>query len=105
MQQNHVFTDETKPRVYRWNKTMCLQVRQIHVFIGETNPHVYRWDKTVCLIQVVSLVFDGLTGGAQDRIRDESHPDAHVMMVWMNVWSTLYLIIGKRTLLVTTHVA
>jgi len=47
----------------------------------------------MCL-QVLSLVFNGITGGAQDKLRDAHHPDAHVMMVWMNVWSTLYLVIG-----------
>jgi len=45
----------------------------------------------------VSLAFDGMTGGAQDIIRDEHHPPAHVMMVWMNVWSVLYLVICKST--------
>jgi len=51
--------------------------------------------------QVLSLAFDGITGGAQDKIRDEHHPHAHVMMVWMNVWSVLYLVIGESNILCT----
>ena len=47
--------------------------------------------------QLLSLAFDGMTGGAQDKIRDDHHPHAHVMMVWMNVWSVLYLVICKST--------
>ena len=47
------------------------------------------------LLQVMSLAFDGITGGAQDKIRDEHHPAAHSMMVWMNVWSVSYLVIGE----------
>jgi len=43
----------------------------------------------------MSLAFDGITGGAQDKIRDEHHPAAHSMMVWMNVWSVSYLVVGE----------
>jgi len=45
----------------------------------------------------MSLAFDGITGGAQDKIRDEHRPAAHSMMVWMNVWSVSYLIVGELT--------
>jgi len=49
---------------------------------------------TAPALQVMSLAFDGITGGAQDRIRDEHNPAAHSMMVWMNVWSVSYLVVG-----------
>jgi len=45
--------------------------------------------------QVMSLAFDGVTGGAQDKLCDDYHPPAHSMMVWMNVWSVFYLVIGE----------
>jgi len=42
----------------------------------------------------VSLVFDGLTGGIQDRIRDKHQVQAYHMMYSMNIWSCLWASIG-----------
>jgi len=38
----------------------------------------------------VSLVFDGLTGGIQDKIRDKYKVQAYHMMFSMNIWSCLW---------------
>jgi len=40
------------------------------------------------------LVFDGLTGGIQDRIRDKQKVQAYHMMYAMNIWSCLWAFIG-----------
>ncbi len=42
----------------------------------------------------VSLVFDGLTGGIQDKIRDKQKVQAYHMMYAMNIWSCLWAFIG-----------
>ncbi|CAF2658453.1 unnamed protein product [Rotaria sp. Silwood2] len=42
----------------------------------------------------VSLVFDGLTGGIQDKIRDKHKVQAYHMMFSMNIWSCLWASIG-----------
>ncbi|CAF0977217.1 unnamed protein product [Rotaria magnacalcarata] len=42
----------------------------------------------------VSLVFDGLTGGIQDKIRDKHRVQAYHMMYSMNIWSCLWASIG-----------
>ncbi|CAF4717986.1 unnamed protein product [Rotaria sp. Silwood1] len=42
----------------------------------------------------VSLVFDGLTGGIQDKIRDKQKVQAYHMMFSMNIWSCLWASIG-----------
>ena len=39
------------------------------------------------------MVFDGLTGGVQDRIRDRYHVQAYHMMYSMNIWSCLWALI------------
>ncbi|UJR09108.1 hypothetical protein I4U23_013355 [Adineta vaga] len=43
---------------------------------------------------IVSLAFDGLTGGIQDRIRDSHRVQAYHMMYSMNIWSCLWALIG-----------
>lgn len=43
---------------------------------------------------IVSLVFDGLTGGIQDKIRDKHKVQAYHMMFSMNIWSCLWASIG-----------
>jgi UDP-galactose transporter B1 len=40
------------------------------------------------------LVFDGLTGGIQDKIRDKHKVQAYHMMYAMNIWSCLWASIG-----------
>ena len=39
---------------------------------------------------MVSLAFDGLTGGIQDKIRDRNQVQAYHMMYSMNIWSCLW---------------
>lgn len=39
-------------------------------------------------------MFDGLTGGIQDRIRDHHKVQAYHMMFAMNMWSCLWAAIG-----------
>jgi hypothetical protein len=43
---------------------------------------------------MVSLAFDGLTGGIQDKIRDKHKVQAYHMMYSMNIWSCLWASIG-----------
>jgi len=43
----------------------------------------------------VSLALDGVTGGVQDKLRAEHKTQTYRMMLWMNLWSVLYLAIGK----------
>ena len=43
----------------------------------------------------MSLFLDGITGGVQDKLRAEHRSPTHCMMLWMNVWSVLYLGVGK----------
>lgn len=43
---------------------------------------------------MVSLVFDGLTGGIQDKIRDKHKVQAYHMMYSMNIWSCLWATVG-----------
>lgn len=40
------------------------------------------------------MVFDGLTGGIQDQIRDKHKVQAYHMMFSMNLWSCLWSSIG-----------
>ncbi len=40
------------------------------------------------------MVFDGLTGGIQDKIRDKHKVQAYHMMYAMNIWSCLWASIG-----------
>lgn len=40
------------------------------------------------------MVFDGLTGGIQDQIRDKHKVQAYHMMFAMNLWSCLWSCIG-----------
>lgn len=37
---------------------------------------------------------DGITGAIQDKIRQQHKTNAHVMMYYMNLFSSLYLLIG-----------
>ena len=36
------------------------------------------------------MIFDGLTGGIQDKIRDKHKVQAYHMMFAMNIWSCLW---------------
>ncbi len=54
----------------------------------------YKRTFVIYLIQFVSLVFDGLTGGIQDKIRDKHKVQAYHMMFSMNIWSCLWASIG-----------
>ena len=47
--------------------------------------------------QVLSLGLDGVTGGVQDKLRAEHRTQTHQMMLWMNVWSIIYLTVGQFT--------
>lgn len=42
----------------------------------------------------MSLIFDGLTGGIQDKIRDNHQSQAYQMMFSMNFWSCIWSLIG-----------
>uniref|UniRef100_A0A8R1TNE8 Sugar phosphate transporter domain-containing protein n=1 Tax=Onchocerca volvulus TaxID=6282 RepID=A0A8R1TNE8_ONCVO len=46
------------------------------------------------LLLLLSLVMDGTTGAIQDRIRQQHTVNAHSMMYYMNLFSSLYLLIG-----------
>ena len=48
----------------------------------------------LCL-QLLSLSLDGMTGGIQDKIRSEFQTQTYSMMLNLNVWSVLYLGVGK----------
>jgi len=43
---------------------------------------------------MLSLALDGVTGGVQDKLRKEYDSQTHRMMLWMNMWSILYVVIG-----------
>ena len=51
------------------------------------------------LLLIMSLAMDGFTGAIQDKMNAGHKPDPHSMMLNMNVWSCLYLFIGKQILL------
>jgi len=53
--------------------------------------HTIGWGE---LLLVISLAFDGVTGGIQDKLRADYRTQTHRMMLWMNIWSSLYLVIG-----------
>lgn len=54
--------------------------------------HTFGWGEILLLI---SLGLDGVTGGIQDRIRAKYVvPQTYQMMLWMNIWSIGYLLIG-----------
>ncbi|CAG9530253.1 unnamed protein product [Cercopithifilaria johnstoni] len=46
------------------------------------------------LLLLLSLAMDGTTGAIQDRIRQRHKANAHVMMYYMNLFSSLYLLFG-----------
>lgn len=46
------------------------------------------------VLLIVSLTLDGLTGATQDRMRSEHKTGAYHMMLFVNVWSVLWLAIG-----------
>ena len=48
---------------------------------------------------MISLALDGMTGGLQDKIRTEYKTQTYTMMLACNVWSILYLGIGKYSIL------
>lgn len=65
--------------------------------IGEfllVSPEIFPSSLIIIRIQFVSLVFDGLTGGIQDKIRDRHQVQAYHMMYAMNIWSCLWASIG-----------
>ena len=47
---------------------------------------------------MISLALDGMTGGLQDKIRTEYKTQTYTMMLACNVWSILYLGIGKYSI-------
>lgn len=47
------------------------------------------------MLLLISLAMDGLTGAVQDKINASHRTHPHVMMYSMNIWSCLYLFIGK----------
>lgn len=51
------------------------------------------------IFQLFSLAMDGTTGAIQERIRAHHTSRSHQMMLHMNLWSTLYLFVGKSSLL------
>ncbi|VBB30467.1 unnamed protein product [Acanthocheilonema viteae] len=46
------------------------------------------------LLLLLSLAMDGITGAIQDKIHQQHKANAHVMMFYMNLFSSLYLLIG-----------
>ncbi|XP_053408484.1 solute carrier family 35 member B1-like isoform X1 [Mercenaria mercenaria] len=46
------------------------------------------------VLLIVSLTFDGLTGATQDRMRSNHKTGAYHMMLFVNLWSILWLAIG-----------
>jgi hypothetical protein len=44
---------------------------------------------------LISLAMDGLTGAIQDKMNASHRTDTHTMMYNMNIWSCLYLFIGR----------
>uniref|UniRef100_A0A0R3RJZ7 WD_REPEATS_REGION domain-containing protein n=1 Tax=Elaeophora elaphi TaxID=1147741 RepID=A0A0R3RJZ7_9BILA len=46
------------------------------------------------LLLLISLAMDGTTAAMQDRIRQQHKANAHSMMYYMNLFSSLYLLIG-----------
>ncbi len=48
-----------------------------------------------CVFQLISLALDGVTGGVQDKLRGEHRPNAYRMMLFMNLWSLVYLFAGE----------
>lgn len=58
---------------------------------GLDSDHTFGWGEVLLL---VSLGLDGVTGGVQDRIRAQHRTQTHRMMLWMNLWSIFYLLIG-----------
>ena len=51
-----------------------------------------------CLL-IVSLAMDGLTGAIQDKMNLGHKTNPHFMMYNMNLWSCLWLLLGKFFLL------
>ena len=47
------------------------------------------------ILLLVSLAMDGFTGAIQDKMNSGHKPDPHAMMFNMNIWSCVYLFIGK----------
>jgi UDP-galactose transporter B1 len=47
------------------------------------------------VLLLISLAMDGLTGAIQDKINGHHRTNPHIMMYSMNLWSCLYLFIGK----------
>jgi UDP-galactose transporter B1 len=45
---------------------------------------------------LLSLAMDGLTGAVQDKMNGNHKTNPHTMMYNMNLWSCLYLFIGKN---------
>jgi hypothetical protein len=52
------------------------------------------------ILLIMSLAMDGFTGAIQDKMNAGHKPDPHSMMLNMNVWSCLYLFIGKLNCLI-----
>ncbi|KAM3722668.1 Solute carrier family 35 member [Dirofilaria immitis] len=46
------------------------------------------------LLLLLSLIMDGTTGAIQDKIRQQHIANAHSMMYYMNLFSSLYLLVG-----------
>ncbi|CAF1520434.1 unnamed protein product, partial [Didymodactylos carnosus] len=67
--------------MYKEPKEVINQVSDSFLGIGE-------------FLLIVSLAFDGLTGGIQDKIRDAHKVQAYHMMYAMNIWSCLWAMFG-----------
>lgn len=59
-------------------------------------------DVELLYVQLLSLVFDGLTGGLQEKLVAEHTVDAHWMMYWTNLWSCGYMACRKS--IATWHI-
>ena len=57
------------------------------------------------ILLIISLAMDGLTGGIQDKMNAGHKPDPHFMMFNMNLWSCLWLFLGKLEILLWSHQA
>jgi len=92
---------------YTLSKYLCvlLIVLGVSLFLykdGKQSPTKSHFDFGIGeLLLLFSLAMDGTTGAIQEKIRANHTSRSHQMMLYMNLWSTLYLFIG---LLVTGEI-
>uniref|UniRef100_A0A914UKS6 Solute carrier family 35 member B1 n=1 Tax=Plectus sambesii TaxID=2011161 RepID=A0A914UKS6_9BILA len=77
---------------------VCMIVAGVAMFLykdGETKSPTQHFSIGFGeILLLISLAMDGTTGAIQERIRAAFHFKSHNMMLRMNVWSTIYLLVG-----------